>query len=217
MKVLFAEDNGASRLLLRELLESWGYEVQSCVNGGQAWDALQQPDAPDLILLDWMMPVMDGIDVCRKTRESFNNPPKYIILLTARGAAQDITEGFRAGANDYIVKPFLKDELFARLKAGERVLHFQHSLVQRVAELQTALNEIKTLRGLIPICTYCKRIRDDRDSWRQMEAYISKHTGARFSHGVCPTCYEKFVGPQLAEGNESSSVSPSQSNGNHQD
>lgn len=197
MRVLYAEDDGPSNKLVGALLASWGYEAVCCVDGEQAWNALRQPDAPDLVLLDWMMPVIDGLEVCRRTRAEHNDPPKYIVLLTARASKEDLAAAFAAGANDYIVKPFLREELFARLKAGERILHFQHSLLRRVNELQTALSELKTLHGLIPICTYCKRIRDDKNSWRQLEAYISKHTGARFSHGVCPTCYEKFVGPQL--------------------
>jgi response regulator RpfG family c-di-GMP phosphodiesterase len=131
---------------------------------------------------------MSGIEVCRKVREF--TPPRYsyLILLTALGSRKDITSGLEAGADDYVVKPFEPDELRARLKVGRRIVALERRLSARVEELTGALADVKRLKGLLPICMYCKRIRDDQDYWRQIEEYIHTETGADFSHGICPTC-----------------------------
>jgi len=109
----------------------------------------------------------------------------------------EIVTGLEAGANDYIIKPFKAPELKARLNVGVRMVELQLELAERVTELEKALSEVKQLRGILPICAYCKKIRDDRNYWEQVEDYFARHTEAKFSHSFCPDCYDKIIKPQL--------------------
>ena len=154
MRILIAEDDLVSRKMLEATLARWGYEVVITCDGEAAWQALQQADAPRIAILDWMMPGLDGVDVCRRVR--------------------------------------------ARLQAGIRIVTLQAALALRVHELEEAIGRVRTLQGLLPICSYCKRVRNDGDYWQQVESYVSDHSDARFSHGICPDCYETVVRPQLA-------------------
>lgn len=197
MRILIAEDDTASRRLLETLLARWGYDVIVAADGEEAWQHLQREGAPHLAILDWMMPGMGGLEICRKVREVGHPSPAYIILLTARAGSEDVVQGLETGANDYVTKPFDREELHARVKVGLRVLQLQMSLADRVRELEEALASVKQLQGLLPICSYCKKIRDDHNYWQQVESYISEHSGAIFSHGICPECFEKFVKPEL--------------------
>jgi phosphoserine phosphatase RsbU/P len=199
MRVLIAEDDATSRRILQILLSQWGYDVIITCDGDEAWQALQQSRSPQLIILDWMMPGKDGRELCRLVRAAEDLKSKYIILLTSKGYKEDIVSGFEAGADDYITKPFERQELQARIKVGERILVLQNTLAERVDELEKALIHIKTLQGILPICSYCKKIRDDGNYWQLLESYISDHSDAQFSHSICPDCYEKIVQPQLEE------------------
>jgi sigma-B regulation protein RsbU (phosphoserine phosphatase) len=203
MRVLIAEDDAISRRVLVAFLQRWGYAVESFEDGEAAWRRLAQEDAPSLAILDWMMPVLGGVEICRRVRAAKRPWPAYLILLTSRTGSEDIVEGLDAGADDYVTKPFNREELRARVQGGARVVELQRSLAERVAELEQALTRVKLLQGLLPICSYCKKIRDDRNYWRQVEAYISEHSEAVFSHGICPDCFEKFVKPQLNKPAES--------------
>jgi CheY-like chemotaxis protein len=149
-------------------------------------------DPPRLAILDWLMPGLDGVEVCRRVRAA-GLRPMYLILLTGRGSKQHVVEGLQAGANDYITKPFDPDELHARVSVGARMVSLEQELAQRVRELEEALAQVQTLQGLLPICAYCKKIRDDGNYWHQLESYIQKHSAARFSHGICPTCFAKVM------------------------
>jgi DNA-binding response OmpR family regulator len=197
MKILVAEDQVVSRHILTGNLRKWGYEVTAVEDGTRAWEVLQDEDAPPLALLDWSMPGMDGIEICQQIRKRPQTRPTYVILLTARRGQEDKIHGLQSGADDYITKPFNHEELRARVEVGFRVLELQRALAQRVRELEDALSRVKTLQGLLPICSYCKKIRNDRNYWQQVEGYISDHSEAQFSHGICPECYARFVQPEL--------------------
>jgi sigma-B regulation protein RsbU (phosphoserine phosphatase) len=195
MKILIAEDDQVSRRLLETSLTKWGYEVVTASDGLEAWDVLQNPSAPELCVLDWMMPRMDGLDLCRKIRGS--RDPRYVILLTAKDSIQDVVTGLTDAADDYITKPFNRDELRVRVQVGARTLAMQRNLAERVRELEAALCQVKLLRTLLPICCYCKRIRDDQNYWQQVETYLANNTEVRFTHGICPECYQTAVKPGL--------------------
>ena len=141
-----------SRRVLKMTLESWGHEVTEACDGAAAWELLQGADAPKLAILDRTMPLMDGIAVCRRARQHQSETPVYIILLTAKSSKHDIVFGFEAGADDYVTKPFDRDELHARVEVGIRIVDLQRSLAQRVEQLEQALGELKqaqeTLRNL---------------------------------------------------------------------
>jgi DNA-binding response OmpR family regulator len=197
VRILVAEDDAIARRMLRTMLSKWGYQVSLCSDGAAAWKMLQATTAPPLAILDWMMPQLDGIEVCHKLRALPQGRLTYVILLTAREGGEDIVAGLEAGADDYVTKPFNKEELRARLNVGVRMVELQHHLADRVKELEGALARVKYLRGLLPICAYCKKIRNDQNYWQQVEAYISEHSDAQFSHSICPTCYEQCAKPAL--------------------
>ena len=196
MRVLIAEDDRPSRRLLEATLTQWGYEVLSAADGTEAWQALQQDDRPQLVVLDLEMPGLDGIEVCRRVREISDSQLPYIIFLSAWEEKNDITDGLLAGADDYVTKPFDSDELRARIQVGARVVKLQEVLTGRLRELEEALSRIKQLHGLLPICASCKKIRDDKGYWNQIESYISDHSDAEFSHGICPDC-AKSLYPEI--------------------
>ena len=198
MRILIAEDDFTSRAALAGVLKKEGHEVVATVNGAEAWQALQQPCAPMLTILDWMMPEMDGLSVVRKVRALQSSQSPYIIMLTTRGEKADIIAGLDAGANDYLSKPFDSGELRARVQVGQRMVEMQAALAAKVEELQKAFDQIKTLRGIVPICASCKKIRDDQGFWNKVEVYISEHTEAEFSHGMCPECMAKMYPEYVA-------------------
>ena len=193
MKVLIAEDDPVSRRYLEVALRKWGYEVLSAEDGTGAWGILNDPDVPPLAILDWMMPGMDGLELCHKIRETPQLAQMYVILLTARTGHGNQVAGLEAGADDYVTKPFDRKELRARIQVGARVAKLQANLADRIQELELALTKVKQLQGLIPICSYCKKIRDDKNYWRQVESYLAEHSEAQFSHGICPECYAKLT------------------------
>jgi phosphoserine phosphatase RsbU/P len=199
MQLLIAEDDAVSRRMLEVTCRSWGFDVLAVEDGEAAWRALQAENAPPLALLDWMMPGIDGVEVIRRTRTQQSSRPVYIILLTARSSREDIVNGLLAAADDYVTKPFDRQELHARLQVGVRIVRLQLDLAARVAELEEALGRVKKLQGLLPICSYCKRIRKDENYWQRVESYIEEHSEAEFTHGVCPQCYETIVKPELEQ------------------
>lgn len=197
MKILIADDDLVARMLLEAAIKRWGYEVVSATNGSEALVALQNDDAPALAILDWMMPGMTGVEVARAVRKLAKPSSTYIILLTARSEKDDIVAALDAGADDYLTKPFHREELRVRVQAGVRIVELQRSLAGRVSELEDALASVKQLQGMLPICSYCKKIRDDHNYWQKVENYISDHSEVQFSHSVCPNCYENTVIPDM--------------------
>jgi DNA-binding response OmpR family regulator len=189
MHVLIAEDDRVTGEILARTLRKWNYETTLVADGARAWELLRDAVQPTLAILDWMMPEMDGPDVCRRVRAERPEANMYLVLVTAREGRSDVVAGLDAGADDYVIKPFDPEELRARIAVGARVLGLQQKLAERVEELRTALSNVKQLRGLLPICSYCKRIRGDDQYWQQVEGYIAEHSEAQFSHGICPSCY----------------------------
>ena len=194
MKILIAEDDPVSRRILEAALKRWGYEVSVTNDGEQAWAALRRHDAPSLAILDLMMPGLGGLEICRRVREIPSATPPYLILLTALTSKEDIVRGIQAGANDYLGKPFDREELKVRIGVGASMLSLQKALAARVEELEGALAQVKQLQGIVPICSYCKQIRDDQNFWQKVEDYISAHADVQFSHGICPGCYDGVMG-----------------------
>jgi sigma-B regulation protein RsbU (phosphoserine phosphatase) len=196
-RILIAEDHYVSRHLLERNLTNWGFSVISAEDGAKAVEILDREDAPSLVILDWMMPIMDGAEVCTRVRQRTGRPYIYLVMLTAKSQKEEIAAGLEAGADDYVIKPFDPDELRARLKVGQRVVDLERALARRVDDLQMALADVKKLKRLLPICMYCKSIRDDGDYWHQIEEYIHEETGTDFSHGICPACMKKVTRGEL--------------------
>jgi DNA-binding response OmpR family regulator len=188
MRILIADDDPVQRHAVRTQLGKWKYQPVVCNDGRQAWQALQEPNPPMLAVFDWNMPGKDGVDLCRDIRAVPALSAMYVILLTSNQQQKDVVAGLESGADDYIKKPFHWDELRARLRIGCRIVSLQQTLAARVEELQEALTNVKKLSGLLPICAYCKRIRDNKDYWMQVEKYLADNSEAQFSHGICPDC-----------------------------
>jgi len=190
VKLLIAEDDTVIRRLLQVTLSRSGFEVVAVANGRQALEEMQKPDAPRLAVLDWMMPEIDGLDVCRRIRANAGVPYVYILVLTAKGRKEDLVEGLDAGADDFLTKPFDPQELRSRLRVGQRTLDLEAALRTKVSELQEALDRVEQLQGLLPICMHCKKIRDDENRWHRVETYIAKRSAAEFTHALCEECRE---------------------------
>lgn len=207
MRILIAEDDGVSRRLLELLLERWDHEVLACEDGACAWRELQKPDHPRLAILDWMMPEIDGIELCRRIRKLDQDSYVYVMLLTAREERTDMLVGFEAGADDYLTKPFDHEELRFRINAAERILSLKDELAGKVSELQEALEHVKQLQGIMPICMHCHKIRDEEQIWHRLEEYIQQHSEAVFSHALCDECMLKYY-PDVAEERNSKTSDP---------
>jgi DNA-binding response OmpR family regulator len=190
VRILIADDDAALRVGLRVKLQQWGYEPVVCGDGNEARTVMFGPEPPLVAVIDWSMPGTDGLTLTSEVRADPKLRATYVIMLTARGTLDEMVTGLDGGADEYITKPFDWELLRARLQIGVRIAKLQQSLAQRVKELQAALDTVKVLSGLLPICSYCKRIRNDDNYWQQLETYIGEHTDAQFSHGVCPTCLD---------------------------
>lgn len=198
MRILVAEDDYTSLLMLKGIMEKWRYTVVPAADGAEAWEILRREDAPQIAILDWEMPGHDGVELCRRIKEMERENPIYTILLTGRDSTDDIVRGLNAGADDYVTKPFDNNELLARINVAERMVNVQQSLNVKVAELKHALDHVKTLQGILPICMHCHKIRNDDEAWQRLENYITSHSEARFSHGICPDCLMQHY-PEMAE------------------
>jgi len=191
VRILIAEDDIVSRKVLTSYLEKWGHEVVAVENGNDAIEILKSDNAPSFAILDWMMPEKDGTEVCQWIRRQDHGAFVYIILLTAKTESDDIISGLASGADDYITKPFNKDELKQRVKAGIRIIKLETELRSKINQLEDALQNIKQLHGILPICAWCKKIRGDDEYWHSVEDYISSHSENDFTHGICPECLKK--------------------------
>ena len=187
LRALIADDDHIGTAILSRALQNWQFEVNVAYDGESAWSLVLSHE-PQLAIIDWEMPALDGPGLCRRIREDPARAHMHLIMLSSRTSREDVVAGLNAGADDYLVKPFDPAELRARLNVGVRVLNLQAKLAERVVELEAAVAAVKHLRGLIPICSYCKQIRSESNEWKQLEAYISEHSDAQFSHSICPTC-----------------------------
>lgn len=180
MKVLIAEDDRTSRALLHGSLLKLGYEVVETASGDAAWDGLARTNAR-IVVSDWVMPDFDGLELCRRIRARKGAPYVYFILLTGKmlGAGHYV-EAMEEGVDDFLTKPLDVDALRIRLRVAERIV----MLTERV----------QTLEGILPMCAYCRRIRDARGGYQSLEDYVSDKTPTQFSHGVCPECAKKHFG-----------------------
>ena len=177
MKILIAEDDFISRKILRVTLQQLGHEVLVAENGSEAWKMFDK-EPVRVIVSDWMMPDLDGLELCRRVRDRPHTPYTYVIILTAaHTTSEDYTLAMGSGIDDFLTKPLDREMLRTRLHVAERILRYT--------------TEINLLQDLIPICVYCHSVRDGADFWERVDTYIHARTGARFSHGACPACYEK--------------------------
>jgi DNA-binding response OmpR family regulator len=196
-KVLVTDDGPEIRLMSTMLLRRAGYEVLEASTGQECLDVVQVHH-PDLVLLDVMLPDISGIQVCRQIKNDESLKDIFVILASGiQVSSEHQADGLDVGADGYIIKPIPNKEFLARVQAGERIKRAEDTLREKeghqqilISQLEEALAEIKTLKGCIPICATCKKIRDDEGYWNQLEAYISKHTDATFTHGICPACLE---------------------------
>ncbi len=193
ISILVAEDDPASLELLKEILTDFGHKPIPTKNGKEALAVFQSENPPQMAILDWMMPKVDGLEVCKTVRRIQTETPPYIIMLTAKRETEDIVCCLEAGADDYIPKPYNSAELAARIKVGTRMLNLQEKLRARISALKEAQNEIKTLHGILPICSCCHKIKDDDGSWQKLESYIRSHSDAKFSHGYCDACAKRLM------------------------
>jgi sigma-B regulation protein RsbU (phosphoserine phosphatase) len=182
MNILVAEDDNVSRRILHRNLTRLGHTVSEAGTGAEAWTILQR-ESIRLVVSDWMMPEVSGLELCRRIRVRADANYTYFILLTARQGDENHREAMAAGVDDFLTKPLDREELETRLRVAERILGFA--------------TQVRQLKELLPICMYCKKIRDDQNYWKIIEEYIHQYTGSDFSHGICPDCYEKIAVPQI--------------------
>ena len=179
MTILIAEDDAVSSKVLQLALEGAGHSVIVTECGETGWEAFDA-DPVRVIVSDWMMPGMDGLDFCRKVRARPKTDYTYFILLTAiHTGRENLRKAMDAGVDDFLTKPLDREAIMMRLRVAERIIEFA--------------TQLRQLKELLPICMYCKKIRDDENYWHAVESYISTQTGSNFSHGICPECFEKHV------------------------
>ncbi len=179
LDIIIAEDEPITRRRLITMLTTMGHKVRAFENGKAAWEAFDaQPSR--VIISDWQMPEMDGVELCGRVRAREQTEYTYFILVTAeRTEEADCDNASYAGTDDFLSKPLTSVSLWRRLRVAKRILGFTR--------------EIGQLKALIPICAYCRQIREDDDFWSNIEQYVQAHTGSRFSHGICPQCYDKVI------------------------
>lgn len=188
--ILIVDDEPTALKLLTGILKA-DYTVLAATNGRAALETINSNDEISLILLDIMMPDQNGFEVLRKIKGFSRYQETPVIFLTALEEEHNEAQGFAAGIADYIIKPISKLRLLARVKNQLQMQRQRHLLEEKNLELQYAMDQISTLRGILPICSYCKQIRNDEGYWQKVEHYITAHSEARFSHSICPQCAAK--------------------------
>lgn len=183
MKILAIDDDPVAQLVLEAALKSCGHEVLTAADGAEAWTKLQAGSIP-VVVSDWQMPELDGLELCRRIRARGGRDYVYFILLTQHSATdENQAAALEAGVDDFLTKPVHLPDLRMRLRVAERILEYS--------------KQVRELEAILPICGYCKKIRDDQDYWQQIEGYLHERTGTVFSHGCCPDCFETKMAPML--------------------
>ncbi len=183
VKVLAVEDDPVALAVLSRTLRKLGHEVIAAGDGDEALLLLER-EPVRMVVSDWMMPGMDGLELCARVRGRVGSDYVYFVLLTSREPTTDNQrEAIEAGVDDFLSKPLREQEIWMRLRVAERILRFA--------------TQVRQLEEFLPICGYCKKIRDDQNYWQQIESYINTRTGTDFSHSICPDCYSRVVAPQL--------------------
>jgi phosphoserine phosphatase RsbU/P len=196
LRILTVEDDLVARAVLRQALRRLGHDAVEASDGEAAWELLQKNDDVRVVVSDWTMPNSDGLELCRKIRGRVGAEYTYFILLTGRDATEENqTAAADAGVDDFLTKPLDFPELWMRLRVAERILRYT--------------TQVRHLEEMLPICSYCKKIRDDQNYWQQIEGYISERTGSDFSHSVCPDCYTTVVIPEIQQFKAASKPTPS--------
>ena len=193
MRILIADDDANIRRGLSSLVTGDGFEPVPCGSGEEALRILCGESTPPLGVLDWMMPGLTGPEVCRRVRQANLPLQPYLIILTVKTDIRDIAAALDAGANDHVRKPFSMMELMARIRVGKRVIELQVALRERIVLAEATLGEVGQLRGLLPLCAYCRKVRDDKEYWHSIEVYMAEHMNTKFTHGICPECAARLA------------------------
>jgi DNA-binding response OmpR family regulator len=189
--VLIIDDSPTNLRILLKYLKTSGFDVIVAESGEKGLSELEK-SPPDIILMDVMMPGIDGFETCKRLKEKEENKEIPVIFMTSLSEVSDKIKGFGAGAVDYITKPFKQEEVLLRLNTHLTIRRQKIEILRQKKELEKALTEIKVLKGLLPICSNCKKIRDDQGRWEPVEVYIRNHSEAKFSHGICPICAKEL-------------------------
>ena len=196
-RVLCVDDDPATQMVLNGIIEDAGWRPESALNATAAREVLGSSPEIQVVLLDWMLPDGSGVDLCREFKAT-QGSSLYVILVTVRGAPEDVETGLDAGADDYLVKPVSPVEVRARIRTGLRATDAQRQLAERVTQLELALKRVSSLESLLPLCMYCRRI-NSSETWQSVEDYLWEHVDVKVSHGCCPDCLSKLT-RQLGEG-----------------
>ncbi len=184
MRIQIVEDDPIAATLLSASLRALGHEPSLAVTGNDGWEQFRQ--APTRVVIsDWMMPELDGLELCRRIRGAGGDYTYFILLSNMSATGENLDQAMAAGVDDFLSKPAKVNELKARLHVAARILNYA--------------TQVRQLEEIIPICGYCRKLRDDQNYWSQVEEYIGRQTGSSFSHGVCPDCYDKVIVPQMKD------------------
>lgn len=184
MRILTVEDDPIAGAVLNAAVKALGHEVTAVTDGRDAWQ-LFTTESFRVVISDWVMPRIDGLELCRRIRERGGDYTYFILLSNVATTGDNLQQAMDAGVDDFLNKPAKKVELQARLHVAARILNYA--------------TQVRQLQEILPICGYCRKIRDDQNYWSQVEEYFGKEAGVNFSHGVCPECYDRVVVPQLRE------------------
>lgn len=182
MNALVVEDDPIARAVLQATLTRLGHESRAVADGQEAWELLER-EPYRLVISDWKMPRMDGLELCRRVRARGGEYVSFILLTALTASLENRTAAMEAGVDDFLTKPVNTEELWMRLHVAARILEFTR--------------QVRQLEQFLPICSYCKKIRDDKNYWSRVEDYLNSRTGARLSHSICPDCYDSVVIPQM--------------------